>query len=749
MKSLKRKQPEVKPPDRHFSGSDIRRQSAEDALRNEPGMLHVGFGKYRDLTLQQLVNRDKEYCRWVLAQSADHFKIRRLQDYLKQHFPTTNAESTLNHTPETAEETAESEKAKRVSLGGPAPSWVQDLLCLSRDYDEISDDLEDTALSGLPSETRKSLHRFQRHGIAFGVQRGGRVLLADEMGLGKTVQALGIASFYRREWPALVVVPSSLRLAWKSEISRWLNVQAIQVIRSGADRFYADKDFYIISYDLLQKHQKFQERGGKAFDIVICDESHLLKSWHAQRTCQILPLLQNARRAVLISGSPALNNAFELYPQLTALLPSFIPGPSDFGERYCCVDSFQGQERFTGSVRPSELRQLLSTVMLRRGKAEVLSQLPPKRRRSVPLELPMAPEDLQWHGDAQGIQEEEKEEEKESKGYQSYQSVYARVGLAKAEVAAEYVEMLLDSMSESKVLVFFHHELVGNIIENKLKHSKVAYVRIDGKTPQVRREAEVLRFQEQPSVRIAVLSITACGLGLTLTAASVIVFAELYSVPKIMEQAEDRAHRIGQTKSIDIHYLVAHGTVDDSILACLARKEHELQHLLQSGEVCTEEMQNKIVPAVRASARPLAQNAAIRKAFANSKENKETKEKKEKKEPPVPPVRTVKSPGLKMLGDQDTCISHRLTSMGFSKAEVDAAIRRVGTFEGALEILVQEQNRAPAGNTSKKQPLVLSDSEEEIPTKKNCAIAPTMEDSDSDVQVTMEDSDSDVQIEYD
>lgn len=742
MKSLKRKQPEVKPPDRHLSGSDLRRQSAEDALRNEPGTLHVGFGKYRDLTLQQLVNRDKEYCRWVLAQSADHFKIRRLQDYLKQTFPT-NAESTLNPTPETAEETAESE-AKRVSLGGPAPSWVQDLLRLSRDYDEISDDLEDCALSGLPGETRKSLHRFQRHGIAFGVQRGGRVLLADEMGLGKTVQALGIASFYRREWPALIVVPSSLRLAWKSEISRWLNVQAIQVIRSGADRFYADKDFYIISYDLLQKHPKFQDRAGKSFDIVICDESHLLKSWHAQRTCQILPLLQNARRAVLISGSPALNNAFELYPQLTALLPSFVPGPSDFGERYCCVDSFQGQERFTGSVRPSELRQLLSTVMLRRGKAEVLSQLPPKRRRSVPLELPVAPEDLQWHGDAQGIQEAD--EEKESKGYQSYQSVYARVGLAKAEVAADYVEMLLDSMNDSKVLVFFHHEVVGNIIENKLKHSKVAYVRIDGKTPQVRREAEVLRFQEQPSVRIAVLSITACGLGLTLTAASVIVFAELYSVPKIMEQAEDRAHRIGQTKSIDIHYLVAHGTVDDSILACLARKEHELQHLLQSngGEASTEEMQNKIVPAVRASARPLAQNAAIRKAFATSKENKE---KKEKKEIPVPPVRTVKSPGLKMLGDQDMSISHRLTSMGFTKAEVDEAIRRVGNFEDALEILL-EQNGA-AGNTSKKQPLVLSDSEEEIPTRKKCELAPTMEDPDSDVQVTMEDSDSDVQIEYD
>ena len=683
VESLKRKQPEVKPPERHVS-SDARRQSAEDATRDEPGMLLVGFGKYKDTTYQELVKRDTNYCRWILGQAGDHFKIRRLQHYLKQQL-SPKTESALNLPQETSMTEASQAPA------GSAPPWVQTLLGLSK-FDGISGDLEETALCGLPSETKKSLHSYQRHAIAFGVQRGGRVLLADEMGLGKTVQALGIASFYRREWPTLIVVPASLKLAWKSEISKWLKVSSIQVIRSGADKFHADKDFYIISYDLLQKHPKFQECCGKSFDFIICDESHQLKNWQAQRTCQIIPLLQAAQRAVLISGSPALNNAFELYPQLAALLPGFIPGPSDFGERYCCVESFQGQEKFTGSVRPGELRQLLSLVMLRRGKAEVLSQLPPKTRRTVPLEVPTVAS-LQW--------DEGHVEKHEGKGFQS---TYARVGMAKAELAADYIQMLVESAQENKVLVFFHHEMVGNIIENKFKHSKIAYVRLDGKTPSGKRDAEVVRFQEQLSVRLALLSITACGLGLTLTAASIIVFAELYSVPKIMEQAEDRAHRIGQTKSVDIHYLVAHGTVDDSILACLAKKHVELQHLLRCevDEVQTKEPQDKIIPAVRASARPLAQNAAIRKAFEKSKEI----------QAPIKATRTktVRSRGLKKLTDQDPSL-----------------LKPKGTC---------------TGNTLEKQPLVLSDSEEDK------AVAPTMEDSDSDVEVTF-DSDSDVQVSFD
>ena len=371
---LKRKLPETTVQGRPSVVPKQDGESLQSAVARDPGLVQVGFGKYRDLTLDQVARQDKEYCRWVLAQQdPDNFRMRRLQDFLrKQH--------SKSDSPKDAEPKPQQSEAS-LNQSSPVPSWVQELLSIAS-VGPISMDFENTALTGLSSEVRKSLHDYQRHGIAFGVQHGGRVLLADEMGLGKTVQALGIVAFYRREWPVLVVVPAFLRLAWKAEISRWLNA-TVQIVQNGSDHLYAEKQFYIISYDLVHKHPKFQtQASGKPFDVVICDESHFLKTWQAQRTCHIVPLLQNAQRAVLISGSPALNNAFELYPQLAALLPSVMPGPCEFGRRYCVSDNQQGREFFSGSVRPTELRKVLSSVTLRREKGEVLSELPQKRRRT-------------------------------------------------------------------------------------------------------------------------------------------------------------------------------------------------------------------------------------------------------------------------------------------------------------------------------------------------------------------------------
>merc|ERR1712019_123422 len=101
---------------------------------------------------------------------------------------------------------------------------------------------------------------------------------------------------------------------------------------------------------------------------------------------------------------------------------------------------------------------------------------------------------------------------------------------------------------------------------------KENYVRIDGKTAHARRPELVKRFQEEEAVRVAVLSITAAGAGLTLTAAHTVVFAELYWVPGQMHQAEDRAHRIGQHDCVTVQYLVARGTLDDVMYRALEKK---------------------------------------------------------------------------------------------------------------------------------------------------------------------------------
>ena len=333
----------------------------------------------------------------------------------------------------------------------------------------------------------------------------------------------------------------------------------------------------------------------------------------------------------------------------------------------------------------------------------------PAARRTVPLELPPVTEPLEWEGDP--------EAQHADKGWQA---VYARVGLAKADVAADYIEMLANCLEKDKLLVFFHHEVVGNILEAKLKQAKIEHVRIDGKTPATKRGLEAARFQEDPSIRIAVLSITACGVGLTLTAASVVVFAELYSVPKIMEQAEDRAHRIGQTKSVDIHYLVARGTVDDSILACMARKTADLQHLLPLNEGLEVEeikmkplMDRKIMPAVRASARPLAQiSAASRRPEPNERM----------------PERTLASPArILTVRSRGLCST---SSIAPQQVQKDKKVNKRGNSKPAILL---DEDHTSAGVVP-KQPVVLDDSEDEVYAIEE-GPAPTLNDSDSDVEI--------------
>lgn len=172
--------------------------------------------------------------------------------------------------------------------------------------------------------------------------------------------------------------------------------------------------------------------------------------------------------------------------------------------------------------------------------------------------------------DRQGLfdaycEEEEAEQEKDGFG-----SAYRNTGEAKVNSVIEFIETLNEN--GAKFLVFAHHQSVMNAIESYLQRKRVGYIRIDGKvTPHLRHE-HVTSFQTDVNVRVALLSITAANVGLTLTAASTIVFAEMTWTPSIMHQAEDRAHRIGQKNSVNIYYMHGPGTLDDLIFKILQDK---------------------------------------------------------------------------------------------------------------------------------------------------------------------------------
>ncbi|TSK67224.1 DNA annealing helicase and endonuclease ZRANB3 [Bagarius yarrelli] len=427
----------------------------------------------------------------------------------------------------------------------------------------------DAELLVLPEKLEKRLLKFQRDGVKFALSKAGRCLIADEvsqfwvlknetlpvqvacirMGLGKTVQAISVAYLYRQEWPLLIVVPSSLKYPWIEELERWipeLGPDDINLVESKADimmpcvdlvsgllprapvcnfRGITQSKVTVLGYGLLTNDaQSLVEALKKQhFGVVIVDESHYMKSRNAARTKILVPVIQSAKRAILLTGTPALGRPEELFMQIDALYPRRFGTWSEYAKKYCNAHyRFFGRRRqwdCRGASHLDELHQRLGEIMIRRLKAEVLTQLPAKIRQRIPFDLT-----------------------KEA---------------AKSENENPFTEVM-------------------GLITQMYKQTAVAkagYIRIDGSVPSAERIQLVHRFQNDPETRVAILSIQAAGQGLTLTAASHVVFAELYWNPGHVKQAEDRAHRIGQTSSVHVHYLIAKGTFDMVMWAMLNRKE--------------------------------------------------------------------------------------------------------------------------------------------------------------------------------
>uniref|UniRef100_A0A8V5FQE3 SWI/SNF-related matrix-associated actin-dependent regulator of chromatin subfamily A-like protein 1 n=1 Tax=Melopsittacus undulatus TaxID=13146 RepID=A0A8V5FQE3_MELUD len=416
-------------------------------------------------------------------------------------------------------------------------------------------DVPDADLSVVDSKIVKSLMPFQREGVNFAILRNGRLLIADDMGLGKTLQAICIAAYYQKEWPLLVVTPSSVRFTWAEAFHRWLpslSPGSTNVIVTGKDNLTAGL-INIVSFDLLSKMDKQLQR---TFQVVIIDESHFLKNIKTARCRAAMPLLKAARRVILLSGTPAMSRPAELYTQIAAVQPAFFPQFQSFGLRYCDAKKMPWGWDYSGSSNLTELKILLEeSIMIRRLKSDVLSQLPAKQRKMVVV----APEKMSAKTKA-------KQQEKEA-----LLIFYSSTAEAKIHSVIEYVLDLLES-GNNKFLVFAHHKIVLDAIVAELEKKHVEYIRIDGSTPSAERQSLCQKFQLSEEQVVAVLSLTAANMGLTLSAADLVVFAELFWNPGVLIQAEDRAHRIGQTSSVNIHYLVAKGTADDYLWPMIEEK---------------------------------------------------------------------------------------------------------------------------------------------------------------------------------
>jgi len=429
----------------------------------------------------------------------------------------------------------------------------------------------------------ESLHNHQRVGVLESIQHyKGKVLIGDEMGLGKTHEGVALITYYMHEGKTLIVCPSYLRYHWESALMDIAGILPtdVCVIKKATDAPYGR--FVIASYDIVVRDDCVVKR--KSFNMLLCDESHYLKNRKAKRTMQLLAMSKRSTRIVLMSGTPALNKPIELFSQMHMIRPVFVKYSTHFAKRYCDgkMTDYGYDER--GHSCDEELHWLLKKVyMVRRLKRDVLN-LPKKTRQKVVLGIEdQYLEDIrssfkQWRAINQSLVHTTDVAIKQRKNHQRkalVSELFRQTAKAKLNAMKLWFKDFLDK--DEPVLFFAYH--MDTLDQMESVCGTRPYIRIDGSTSAEKRHHYVEKFQ-QGEVKIALLSIMAAGTGITLTKASSVVFGELFWVPGIMIQAEDRAHRLTQQNPVTIYHLLGKDTLDDHVYRKLIDKLKTLDALV-------------------------------------------------------------------------------------------------------------------------------------------------------------------------
>lgn len=497
------------------------------------------------------------------------------------------------------------------------------------------------ALIDIPVPKGLSYLPYQRAGVQYAMPRKG-TLIADEMGLGKTIQAIGVANKMEAR-KILVVCPASLKYNWKKELDKWLVLNLESVVGTGKS-YPAYADVIILNYEILHTHKEFLDETD--WDLMIFDESHRIKNEDTRAAYQViggrkrvkytdekgkgrykfieLPRL-DAEKILFLTGTPILNVPAELWTTLKMLAPDLFPDQWAFWNKYCDLKKDFGRIDVTGK-NESNLQELQSIIrksfMIRRLKKDVLPDLPVKLRQVI--EVPIKDSGLSadqtkqlriaiksendFMSQNQSLFQEMKdlaEKAEKTHDLETYSKAIKKlkdasripfyemarirkeVGIAKIPLMLKTIEEELESTN--KLIVFVYHHEVATAVYERFKANSV---RITGQIidPKKRQEAAD-KFQEDPEVNICICTIKAAGVGFTLTAASTVLFFEEDWVPANLQQAEDRAHRIGQNgrpiegfdkNAVLVQHYVLEGSIDAKMAHKIVQKMNMIDHALDS-----------------------------------------------------------------------------------------------------------------------------------------------------------------------
>ena len=465
----------------------------------------------------------------------------------------------------------------------------------------------------IPVPAGLSYYPFQKAGIAYAHARE-NTLCGDEMGLGKTIQALGLINLDPTIKRVLCVVPASLRLNWLHEAKRWLVRDFNFYVAETGDPIPDDATFVIVNYEKVRPSAKsgevvYESLFSRTWDLLVVDEVHKLKNSRAQQTKAILGywdkkkklqvegLIYKARKKFFISGTPIMNRPIEIQPLLGALSPKEFGNWLYFAKRYAGAYQNRWGWQVGGATNLPELQdRVRATCMVRRLKKDVRLELPNEVRQIVRLPVNGAGKQVQAELAAYAnyeLQISALRAEAAARLAAGDAAAYAQAvaslsnvnraafteiaelrhatALAKAPKVIEFVDLALEDNDDHKVVVFAHHK---DVIAEFKAHWGASAAVVTGDVKLSDRDAEVKRFQTDPTCRVFVGSIQAASVGFTLTASNHVVFAELDWVPANIAQAEARVARIGQqADSVLFQHLVFDGSLDAKMATELVEKE--------------------------------------------------------------------------------------------------------------------------------------------------------------------------------
>ena len=428
-----------------------------------------------------------------------------------------------------------------------------------------------------------TLSEFQKEGLSF-LTRAGRALLADEMGLGKTPQALAACSSLDA-YPALIVAPPHLVINWQKEINKFLKLpetgqmtitddndsDSVHVIKGLKPYDLPQANIYIIHYLLLRGWKQALLKYD--FKLVIFDEIQELRHLGTEKYSAASLVAEKTPNCFGLSGTPIYNRGAEMWAVMNIIEYHCLGDRDGFTREWCY--GYGNDIVLDPEMLGTYLRR--EGLMLRRRKSEVLNELPPKRRVVQTVDFDSKKYSALIQNAVCKANMIDSVKDPFERGRITRDVVKEgrqAIGIAKAPFVTAFLKMLLDA--GETVLVFAYHHAVFDTYLDELSGYKP--VEITGRQSAKEKDQSVMAFMNGDT-NICILSLRAAA-GLNLQRATCVVFGELDWSPAIHSQAEDRAHRIGQTDSVLCYYLVAEEGTDEVIQEFLGLKVSQFNGIM-------------------------------------------------------------------------------------------------------------------------------------------------------------------------